>query len=172
MGKKHHTRVVINGSPVYNLGGATCKQLKSQADDKNWHPFIAGAYPLTLGTGSFELADIRTVTLIFITRTPGRNRRVDEVYQYTYGLDGIIDRHHGTLHMYVNKKAKPVYFAPNDFTYRLAINYIDMCVKPGDDLLWKVRAVAPMVKPPKLETKPTGILERFKSWFRRHFIDQ
>ncbi len=172
MGKKHHARVVINRNPIYNLGGNTCKQLKRQADDKNWHPLIGGDYPLTLGTGSYVFEDIRTITLVFITRTPGGNRRVDEVYQYVYGLDNIIDRHHGTPHQYINGKWKPVYFAPNDFTYRLAINYIDMGVKPGDDLLWKVRMVGQMIKTPKMQTEPPNIWERVKAWFRRHFIDQ
>lgn len=177
MGKKHHTRVVINGSPVYNLGGATCKLLKEQAKDKNWHPMLSGDWPVVLGTGKFHPNEVHTVTLFFITRTPGRKRRLDSVYQYVYtyipngDIKHAVDRFCGAkISQMHGGKLVPLMFDPDDFTYRFAINFIDMTVKPDGDMLWKIRSVMPMTKPQ--ESKPETLWEKTKSWFRRHFIDQ
>lgn len=177
MGKKHHARVVINGSPVYNLGGDTCKLLKNQAKNKSWHPMISGDWPVVLGTGKFLPNEVHTVTLFFITRTPGRKRRLDSVYQYVYtripngDINHAVDRFCGVkVSQMRNGKLVSLMFDPDDFTYRFAINFIDMTVKPDGDMLWKIRSVMPMTKPQ--ESKPETLWEKIKSWFRRHFIDQ
>lgn len=169
MGKKYHARVVINESPVYNLGGDTSRWLKQQADDPNWHPLDSDKSPVTIGTGRFDKHEVKTVTLIFIARTPGGSRRVDMMYQYVYNPDGIIDRYNTTFSRYSDNKWLPVYFKPDDFMYRTTLNRIDLSVKFGEDPMWKLQEA-----PEKVSN--IGILGRAKTkaflWLQRHITDQ